>query len=150
WIETAGKVDTYRRLARVEDPERALPIPESPRQRVEVHTLRAAMSDIRADTLALPLRQRTPALTIDQARADNTYAGPRDSRQALLAAQGRTRPESRPAEPAHPGRATAPAEQPSQDRRGPAGRTRREPPRSSDRSPVGRPDPARDHDAPER
>lgn len=143
WIETAGKVDTYRRLARVEDPERALPIPESPRQAVEVHTLRAAMSDIRAGQ---------PALTIDQARADNTYAGPRDSRQAALAAQGRTRPESRPAEPADPGHRTGPPDRPGQDRLGPAAHTRREPAREADRRPAGRPPMGRDrgYDAPER
>lgn len=47
WELVAGRVDSYRRLARVEDPERALPVPRGDRQRVEVHSLRAAMSDLR-------------------------------------------------------------------------------------------------------
>ncbi|MDN6442143.1 helicase [Acidipropionibacterium jensenii] len=103
-----------------------------------------------------PAPARQPPATAEPAgqapEAVSTYAGPRDSRQAALAAQGRTRPESRPADPADPGHRTGPADRPGQDRLGPAARTRREPAREADRRPAGRPPMGRDrgYDAPER
>lgn len=48
WQRVAGRVETYRQVADYHDPDRSLPVPETPPQRREVGALRAEMADVRA------------------------------------------------------------------------------------------------------
>lgn len=61
WATTAGRIDAYRRLAGYTEPDRALPTARrGSREASEIHTLRAALSDLRRDIARAPKIPTTP------------------------------------------------------------------------------------------
>lgn len=61
WTQLAGKVDTYRQLAGYTDPDRSLPTTKrGSRAATDIHTLRAAMSDLRQETRTMSEAEQNP------------------------------------------------------------------------------------------